>query len=318
MITHSDFKPAWWLPGPHAQTLAPYLFRHSRLPSLRRLRMELDDGDFLDLDWSPLTEGPVVLLLHGLEGSINSHYAGGLLSCLYHAGMTVVFMHFRGCSGEPNRLPRSYHSGETGDLETVLRRIRQDYPDRPLSAVGVSLGGNVLLKWLGEQHEQTLLNRAVAVSVPFELDRAAKRLQQGFSRVYQYFLLGKLRRSMADKSKRVSLPIGPAQLRELKTLYAFDDTFTAPLHGFQSADDYYQRSSSRRFLATINTATLILHACDDPFMDPSVIPEAHELSSQVTLELSEHGGHVGFIAGHWPGRPVYWLEQRVKQFLLEA
>ena len=318
MIIRSDFKPAWWLPGPHTQTLAPYLFRRTRLPPLQRVRLELDDGDFLDLDWSPLTEGPLVLLLHGLEGNIHSHYAGGLMSSLYNAGMTVVFMHFRGCSGEPNRLPRSYHSGETGDLDTVLRRLRHDYPTRPLSAVGVSLGGNVLLKWLGEQHRQTLLNRAVAVSVPFELDKAAKCLQQGFSRVYQHFLLSKLRRSVSAKSQRVSLPIDPAHLHKLKTLYAFDDAFTAPLHGFQSADDYYLRSSSRQFLATINTPTLIVHACDDPFMDVSVIPEARELSDQVTLELSKHGGHVGFIAGKSPGRPVYWLDKRIRQFLLKA
>ncbi|MEE9492391.1 MAG: hydrolase [Gammaproteobacteria bacterium] len=318
MIIKSKFKPAWWLASPHAQTIYPSLFRKTRLPALQRKRLELPDGDFVDLDWTPDTSGPLVLILHGLEGNIQSHYAAGVLSTLYKASMTIVFMHFRGCSGEPNRLTRSYHSGETSDLKFVVRTLRNDYPTREISIIGFSLGGNVLLKWLGEQAVNANIQRAVAISVPFELSTAADVLEQGASRLYQRYLLNRLLRSVQTKMKIMDLPIDAQDLRKLTTLRAFDNTVTAPLNGFSSAEDYYSQCSSRQFLTHIRTPTLIIHAEDDPFMNTSVIPKNSELSESVTLEISKHGGHVGFISSHKLPDPIYWLDLRIRQFLLDA
>ncbi len=311
MRLSSGFKPAWWLPGPHLQTLFPHLFRKRNLPTLRRERIELADGDFLDMDWSENRGGPLVLLLHGLEGSIRSHYATGLISSLRGCGLQVVLLNFRGCSGEPNRLARSYHSGDTGDLDQVLRRFQAQVPQRLLYAVGVSLGGNVLLKWLGENQDQSRIQKAVAISVPFELNTAALRLEQWFSRVYQAYLLRKLRRSTRSKAQRMALPIDVSGLSLIKSFREFDDRVTAPLHGFDGVDDYYRRSSSRPFLKNIKTPTLILHARDDPFMTPSAIPQEDELGPGVQLEVSESGGHVGFVGGSLPWKPHYWADRRI-------
>lgn len=305
------FEPAWWLPGAHAQTLFPHLFRRHAPPPLRRERLELDDGDFIDLDWTGRRNSPLVILLHGLEGSIRSHYAGGLIRSLYDCGFETALMNFRGCSGEPNRLPRGYHSGETGDLGTVLQHLNSRGPQRPIYLVGISLGGNVLLKWLGENPDQHRVKKAIAISVPFELNTAALRLQTGASRLYQAHLLHKLRRSMHAKAGRIALPIDTGRLKSLTTFRQFDDQVTAPLHGFRDVDDYYQRSSSRQFIKHIRCPTLILQARNDPFMTPEAIPSSTELGPNVQLEVSNSGGHVGFVAGRWPWSPVYWLDQRV-------
>jgi predicted alpha/beta-fold hydrolase len=310
----SAFTPAWWLPGGHLQTLWPNLARRRPRVELRRSRWELPDGDFLDLDWT-LGDGiATVLVLHGLEGSSGSHYARGLARALSQRGYRVAIMHFRGCTGEPNRLDRSYHSGETGDIDLVVRRLRRENPDGALAAVGYSLGGNVLLKWLGELGADAPVSAAVAVSVPFELASAADRLACGLSRVYQSKLLGSLRRKTLRKFARRPSPLDPDRVARLRTFREFDDYVTAPLHGFADADDYYARCSSRSFLKSIRTPTLILHALDDPFMTPEVVPSAAELSPQVTLEIAPHGGHVGFVSGP-PWHPVYWLEERIPAFL---
>ena len=306
-----QFKPAWWLPGAHAQTLFPHLFRRHSPPPLRRERIELDDGDFIDLDWTEQHKGPLVILLHGLEGSVRSHYAGGLMRNLYNCGFETVLMNFRGCSGEPNRLARGYHSGETGDLGTVLELLHGRDPQRLIYLIGFSLGGNVLLKWLGENPDQQKVQKAIAVSVPFELNIAALRLESGASRLYQAHLLHKLRRSIRARASRIPLPIDTGKLDDLKTFRQFDDHVTAPLHGFRNVDDYYQRCSSRPFIRRIQCPTLILQARNDPFMTADAIPDVTELGPGVRLEVSDSGGHVGFVNGQWPWRPVYWLDQRI-------
>ena len=311
MITTSTFRPAWWLPGAHLQTLFPHMFRRRPPPPLRRERIELTDGDFIDIDWGLQRDGPLVLLLHGLEGSIRSHYAAGLMHSLGNCGFQVALMNFRGCSGEPNRLPRSYHSGDTGDLDALVTLLHARFPERALFAVGISLGGNVLLKWLGENPSQDRVQAAVAVSVPFELNKAALRLQSGSSRVYQTHLLKKLRQSTRAKADRMVMPIAVDQLDQLTSFRAFDDHVTAPLHGFAGVDDYYRRSSSRQFLKHIRTPTVILHALDDPFMTPDSVPGPDELGPGVTLELSRRGGHVGFVSGPWPWQVRYWLDERI-------
>ncbi|MDE2088938.1 MAG: hydrolase [Gammaproteobacteria bacterium] len=315
MSNTRPFKPAWWLPGAHAQTLWPHLLRRRPKLSLRRERLELPDGDFLDLDWTTAPRGPILLVLHGLEGSIHSPYAAGILRACHGHGWRAVLMHFRGCSGEPNRLARGYHSGETGDLHYVAGLLKKREPETPLCAVGYSLGGNVLLKWLGERGKTAPLAGAVAVSVPFELGKAADRLEHGFSRLYQWALLRQLRRSMVRKARRVPLPIRVDGLRRLKTFRQFDEHVTAPLHGFRDARDYYTRSSSRRFLRHIEVPTLILHARDDPFLAEDAIPRISELSPAVSLDLSSRGGHVGFVTGRLPGSAGYWLETRIVDYL---
>jgi len=190
MNANTSFKSAWWLNNPHLQTLWPALLRQPiKNLMLTRERFELPDGDFVDLEWSGEGEKPLVLILHGLEGSIESHYAKGMILALNQQGWRAVFMHFRSCSGEPNRLPRSYHSGDTGDLDVIVRALRAREPRVPLAAIGFSLGGNVLLKWLGETGENNPLVAATAISVPFELHKTITRINQGFSRIYQKHLL---------------------------------------------------------------------------------------------------------------------------------
>jgi predicted alpha/beta-fold hydrolase len=315
MITDSSFQPAWWCRGRHLQTLYPSLLRRRIMPPLRRQRLELPDGDFLDIDWTALPGKRSVLVLHGLEGSLESHYSGALLKCLAQRGYQVGLMYFRGCSGVPNRLPRSYHSGETGDLDFVIRRLHEAQPELPLAVIGFSLGGNVLLKWLGEQGSNAPLSTAIAISVPFDLDSAARQLQRGLSRIYQHHLLTRLRQSVILKSAAHPPPVPLQRLRTLRSFHDFDNAITAPLHGFRDVDDYYQRSSSKPFLKHIRVPTLILQARDDPFLPATALPADHELSGQVTLELSEHGGHVGFVTGNNPCRPRYWLEQRIAAHL---
>ena len=318
-MKNAPFKPAWWLPNSHLQTLWPVLCRR-RIKSLhlRRERFELPDGDFLDLDWAGEGTGPIVLILHGFEGSIHSHYAMGLLKAVCERGWRGVFMHFRGCSGEPNRLTRGYHSGETSDVAILMNALCKRESGTEFAAIGVSLGGNVLLKWLGETGGHCPLKSAVAISVPFELHKAAFRMQQGFSRTYQWYFLKRLRERLLDKFQKI-----PAQgldlsiLSDLRTVYQFDDKVTAPLHGFASVYDYYSRASSRQYLRSIRVPTLLLHAKDDPFMTEDVIPSAEELSESVQLEVTKSGGHVGFVSGKVPWRPRYWLEQRIPVFLGE-
>jgi uncharacterized protein len=310
----APFEASWWCRNPHIQTIFPNRLRLRPRLSLQRERIELPDGDFIDIDWSASSSGPIVLLLHGLQGSSRSHYARALGRSFERAGWRTAIMHFRGCSGEPNRLARSYHSGDTGDVAYVARLLRARHPRTPLAAVGVSLGGNVLLKWLGETGAANPLAAAVAISVPFLLNRAADRLETGFARVYQRELLYSLQRALKAKRRRVFVPLAVDRLR-FKTMRAFDDHVTAPLHGFRDSSHYYSECSSRQFLRRIRVPTLVIQARDDPFMTPDVIPEPGELSDCVRLEVYPHGGHVGFVAGAWPWRPRYWLEERVPAFL---
>lgn len=311
----TPFKPAWWCRGAHLQTLWPNRFRPRPDIALARERFELPDGDFLDIDWTGHARGPIVLLLHGLQGSSRSTYARGLLRAIAARGWRGALMHFRGCSGEPNRLVRSYHSGETSDLTHVIEHLRVREPNTPIAAVGVSLGGNVLLKWLGETGARAPVAAAVGVSVPFLLRHAADRLETGFSRLYQWSLLRSLRAAVEQKRLAVALPLAIDDLASLRCFRDFDEHVTAPLHGFRGAEHYYEAASSRPYLARIAIPTLLLQARDDPFMHPAVIPEPRELPRCVALEVYERGGHVGFVMGRWPWRARYWLEERIPEFL---
>ena len=311
-ITESPFRPAWWLPGAHLQTLFPSLVRRRPTLSLSRRRIELADGDFIDLRPAP-GRGPRVLVIHGLEGDLHSHYASPLLQSLGRAGYSPIFMHLRGCSGEPNRLDRAYHSGATEDLTEVLAALGSDPEGPPAVAIGFSLGGNLLLKYLGER-EEAPLRAAIAVSVPFVLRDAMLRLDQGLSRIYRGYLVDRLKSAFRRKFAMRPCPL-PVDIDAIRGFNDFDDQVTAPLCGFAGVYDYYTRASSRAYLPGIRTPTLIIHSSDDPFMFPSSVPFEHELGPGVTLELARAGGHVGFIAGALPLRPIYWLEERILRAL---
>lgn len=317
-MNNQNFEPAWWLPNAHLQTLWPAICRPNikNLP-LERERITLPDGDFIDLDWidRQKTGTPLILILHGLEGSIESHYAKGMLKTIQDQGWRGVFMHFRGCSGEPNRLPRCYHSGETEDLEFITNLLLQREPNIKMFAIGYSLGGNVLLKWLGETGTNNPLTSAVAVSVPFELYKAFQRVQQGFSKFYHWYLLRCVCRSIERKFQNISSPFELPDVHEINSMYEFDDKITAPLHGFSGVDEYYAEASSRQYLGNIHIPTLIVHAKDDPLICSSAIPEPHELSENILFELLETGGHVGFVSGKYPWCPEYWLEHRIAVFI---
>lgn len=313
-LIESAFRPAWWLRGDHAQTLWPAFFRRRRKLPIRWEKLELDDGDFLDLAWSGPDKGPIVLFFHGLQGSIHSHYATGIMHRLNQAGFRVCLMHFRGCGREPNRLPISYHSGKTDDPQRVLEHVHGTYGQMPYAAVGVSLGGNVLLKWLGEQGSASPLQRAVAISVPFRLDAAADRLETGLSRLYQRHLVNSLKDAYRRKFARMPSPLN-IDVERLNSFRLFDDQVTAALHGFKGVDDYYARCSSRQFIPEIRIPTLILHARHDPFVFPDTAPEADELPDQVSLEIPQSGGHVGFVSGGFPGWGRYYAEQRIAEWL---
>jgi uncharacterized protein len=318
MKKQSEFKPAWWLSNPHLQTIWPTLARRPRKKiKFTRERFELADGDFLDCDWLGLenTDAPIVVVLHGLGGSIDSPYASGSLEAIEKSGWRGVLMHFRGCSGEHNRLERSYHAADTADLNEFIQYVRKQNKTTPIAAVGYSLGGSVLLKWLGETAAQNPLAAAVAISVPFDLHQVLQRFGKGFSKFYSKHLLQELQTAITEKFSETYSPIDLEKVQKAGSFTEFDNAYTAPLHGFANAYDYYQRSSSRHYLKSIRIPTLVLHAEDDPFMSADSVPDESELSDNVTLELSSKGGHVGFVSGKWPWQPDYWLEKRIPEFL---
>jgi hypothetical protein len=268
------------------------------------------------VDWTTGAQGPIVLVLHGLEGGIRSHYAAGIMRRIHELGFRGALPHFRGCSGEPNRLPIGYHSGFTQDLEYFSGLLKQQEPDTPLAAVGYSLGGNVLLKWLGESPAAGRLVTGVAVSVPFDLGICSAAIERGLSRIYMWNLMARMRESAKEKFSRIASSITLPDIGRLRTFRQFDDAMTAPLHGYRNADDYYARCSSRFVLKDIRVPTLILHSADDPFMTPAAVPQAEELSAAVRFELSPHGGHVGFVNGSLL-KPNMWLPERIGRHLQE-
>jgi uncharacterized protein len=325
MLIETTFKPAWWLNNAHLQTLYPALMR--KMPSqsgMRRERLITPDNDFIDIDWCGNSNQALVILLHGLTGSSHSGYIKGLQIALSAEGFRSVALNFRGCSGEYNNSARCYHSGETEDIHFLYQTLRQRESDTPFAAVGFSLGGNVLLKWLGEQGNKLSLFAATAVSVPLVLSTCATKLDNGFSKIYRENLLLELKHHVLAKQRYLE-NLGKFQEAEkikqlgdlsgIKSFWQYDDRVVAKLHGFKNVQDYYQRSSSRQFLKSIAITTLLIQAIDDPFMTQEVLPGLDELSPSIHLEITQGGGHVGFIAGELPFRPVYWLEQRIPEFL---
>ena len=316
MIIESDFEPAWWLPGGHLQTLWPVIDKAQLRTTIKAQRLELSDGDFVDLAWTPETNRPLICLFHGLEGSLKSHYLVRLLNELTSHGFQAVLMHFRGCSGEANRLVRSYHSGDTGDINFLIKYLIKRFPQKPLAAIGISLGGNALLKYLAEDAHDCPLVTAVSVSAPLKLADCANRINRGLSKIYQAHLVNSLNKSISRKHELFSSKgIDWQKIIKSKSFWEFDDTYTAPAHGFDDAKDYYKKASSATDLHSINTPTLILQALDDPFMTPNVLPRAEELSPHVNVEVCRSGGHVGFVGGSFPGKAKHWLPKRIIRHL---
>ncbi len=316
----NPFVPLAGMSNPHLQTLLPRLVRRRILLQPHWQRLELPDGDFVDLAWSEdpaqARTKPRIVLFHGLEGSFHSPYAHGLLQACQARGWLGVVMHFRGCSGEPNRLRRIYHSGETSDARYFLQWLQQSWGKVPTAAVGVSLGGNMLAYLMGEQGDDCLLDAGVVVSAPLMLEPCSARLEQGFSRVYQRYLLTLLKQNATRKLQRWpgTLPVDLLQLKALKKLRDFDDAITARAHGFTDATDYYRRCSALPQLPGVRKPLLIIHAKDDPFMTPEVIPDFSALPATIEYQLTDKGGHVGFVSGTLR-QPRMWLEQRIPDWL---
>lgn len=315
MLVPSKFRPSWWLRNPHLQTLWAARCRRLASPTMTRERIELPDGDFVDAAWSQKPTGDIVCLFHGLTGCVESNYIKGIVTALENTGFAPVLMHFRGCSGEPNRTRRTYHSGHTDDIRYFINLVSDRHPDRRVYAIGYSLGGNALLKYLGEEQSDCSLSGAVAVSPPLVLAEGARRMNRGLSRGYQNHLISLMLKH--HEQRRLAYPALdlPKAPTDIQNFWQFDDQITAPLNGFDGVDHYYTVSSSRQYLKDIAIPTHIIHSKDDPFFTPDVIPTNEELSDTVAFELTQHGGHVGFVAGPLPFKPHYWLEHRIPPLL---
>ena len=315
-----EYVAPWWLPGGHLQTIyARSLTRNIAVP-YRRERWQTPDEDFIDLDWldSSLDGSKLVVLFHGLEGCSSSHYATSLMAELAQRGWGGVVPHFRGCSAEANRLPRSYHAGDSPEIDWILRRLKEENPKREIYVVAISLGANMLLKWLGEQDgaAQKIVARAVAVSAPLDLRAAARQLDVGFKKfLYTRHFLQTLRSKVLAKISAHGLAIEPRAVRACSTFRDIDNIYTAPFHGFKDADEYWASTSSKRWLKAIRVPTLVINARNDPFLPESALPTHEEVSDSVTLDFPRDGGHVGFVTGKFPGR-LEWLPRRVIDFFV--
>lgn len=319
---------AWWARNAHFQTTLGRIGRRRQQVTWRREVLTTPDDDDLVLDHlDGPPSAPRVLLLHGLEGSSNAVYMQGLARLVARAGWQATAINFRSCARDPkhisrslpNRQPRLYHSGDTGDLDLVVRTLAAREPSGTLYAAGVSVGGNVLLKWLGEQGARSRVEAAVTISVPYDLRTAAHHMERGAGRLYTGTFLKTLRAKALDLRKRfknVADRLDPRRISAARTFHSFDDAVTAPLHGFASADAYYRRSSSMHYLERIEVPVLCLGSSDDPFVPPEVLERAARRASEdVEIVTTPWGGHAAFIAGRWPWKPMYWAEERAIAWL---
>lgn len=311
------YRAPGWLPGGHLQTIVPALFSHTPDVRYRRERWNTPDGDFIDLDWiGDRPQAPLVVLFHGLEGSSQSHYAKALMARLLAAGWNGCVPHFRGCSGEANLAPRAYHAGDSAEVDWIVRQMRRRHAQGPLFLAGVSLGGNQLLKWLGEQGAaaQAMVAAAAAVSAPLDLVACGRVLDYGVNRqLYTRNFLKTLKPKAIDKLRVYPGLANAEQVARARTFKEFDRLFTAPVHGYIDHQDYWQRASSKPLLKSIAVPTLLLNARNDPFIPDDALPHADEVAACVECEFPATGGHVGFAQGTFPGH-VDWLPQRLLGF----
>lgn len=331
----SPYQVPAWLHGAHAQTIYAALFAPKPHVQYRRETWDTPDGDFIEVDWldashqaidsynadSPASSPhpPIIVLFHGLEGNSQSHYARALMRAVEQRGWHGVVIHFRGCGGTPNRLRRAYHSGDSVEIDWTLRRLKQQYPTTPIYVIGVSLGGNALLKWLGEQNagSREIVAGAAAISAPLDLMIAGDALGKGFNRFYSRHFLKTLKRKIYDKLERFPDICDRKALDAADTLRDFDNIVTAPLHGYKDTDDYWTRASSKPYLKNIAVPALVINALDDPFMPAFALPRANEVSESVILEMPAHGGHVAFVSASFPFSfpgNLNWMPTRVLDF----
>lgn len=346
------YKAPLWQPGGHLQTIAAALLHKTPRIHYHRERWELEDGDFIDVDWvntrakpeikrphkrvpfarapyaqAPFTSTPVLeqagcatpvlIIFHGLEGSSQSHYAQSLLAAASAIGWQGALIHFRGCSGEPNRLPRFYYAGESQEIDRLLLRVRSMYPENPLYAVGYSLGGNALLKWLGELAGNSAVNlaKAVAVSAPADLEACAQSLDRGLNRwLYTPMFVKALRAKALALSKRMPGLLDEERIHAARTIHDIDNAVTAVLYGAKNASDYYRQNASKPYLKHIRIPTLVINAKNDPFLPARYLPNRADVSAAVTLDYPEQGGHVGFYS-HVGDHTNSWLPKRILKFL---
>ena len=306
-----------WLPGGHAQTIWPKFISQAPI-RLRRERLDTPDGDFIDIDWiDGPAQAPLLVLFHGLEGSSRSHYALSTAHACKKAGWRLALPHFRGCSGELNRRPRAYHSGDSTEIDWILRQLHANNGGRPLHAAGVSLGGNALLKWAGEHGTAAgeLVTGVAALCAPLDLAACGHHLARGFNRVYTQYFLKTLKAISADRLRQFPGLFDEARMLAAVNLYQFDDAVTAPVHGFAGADDYWQRASAKPWLKSIAVPAVAVNPKNDPFLPASYLPSTADVSPLVRLEQPATGGHVGFVSGSFPGN-LDWLPQRLLHFFL--
>lgn len=312
-----NYPAPWWLPSGHLQTIYPAKFISKPEVAYRRERWATPDGDFIDLDFvDGLADQPFVVLFHGLEGSSGSHYARALMAHIKSRGWSGAVVHFRGCSGELNLAPRFYHSGDAPEIDWVVRKLATDVRakgSRKFYATGVSLGGNALLRWLGEsQHHADIIDAACAVSAPLDLAGGGGALGRGVNMLYTRIFLETLKPKCLKKLEQFPGLFDRDMMMQAHDLYTFDNVVTAPLHGYLNTEDYWHRASARYVLDDITVPTLVLNARNDPFLPEQYLPAA--ASAAVTLQYPDRGGHVGFAVGPFPGQ-LNWLPQRLMQFL---
>ncbi|WP_394127468.1 hydrolase [Vibrio hepatarius] len=320
----TQFVAAKGLTNPHLQTLAPRFIRKKALFEPVWQTLDIPDGDFLDIAWSEdvaQTNGqqakidkPIFVLFHGLEGCFYSPYANGLMDAFAKQGWLSVMMHFRGCSGKPNKLARAYHSGEVEDARFFLEHLDTLFPNQTKVAVGISLGGNMLANYLAKYRDNPLIDAATIVSAPLDLAACSERIEQGFSKLYKNYLLSSLKKSALQKHHLLKGELGLSyhNIKRVTKLYEFDDLITAPLHGFKDAEDYYHQCSGIHRLKEITLPTQIIHAKDDPFMTDAVIPK-YVLPENIDYRLFDQGGHVGFVTGS-AINPRFWLEEALPAY----
>lgn len=315
VVRSNGFTAPRWLANGHAQTLWAGLVRRRAAVPLTPETLELPDGDNLELFHGPPARGPLVIVLHGLGGCARSPYVLGLLAALRSRGMQGVVMQFRGAGAHLNRLPRFFHAGAIEDLESTVQRVRRAFPARPIAVVGFSMGGIVTLNWLGTRGSHAGIDQAITVSAPLQLARCADYLDSGVRRLYDRHLVRSLLRLVRRKQAQQDLGLPAGGLRGIRSLREFDEHVTAPLHGFCGAEDYYRRCSPMPRLAGIRVPTRMIQALDDPFIPADSLPGQNELPTATSLELSEGGGHVGFVTGPSPLRPDYWLDTAIPDML---
>ena len=310
-----QYRAPRWLIGGNAQTIWPALFakrHHGPAPVFRRERLTTPDADFIDVDWlGEDTAAPLLVLFHGLEGSSASHYAQAFAHWAREHGWRFAVPHFRGCSGEMNLAPRAYHSGDFEEIGWILAHLRSVHAGR-IAAVGVSLGGNALLRWAEEAGDSAArtVGAVAAISAPVDLTAGGRAIGSGFNRaVYTRMFLRTMKPKALHKLAQHPGLFDRDRLLAARTLYEFDNVFTAPLHGFRNTDDYWSRGSAKPHLARIRVPALVLNALNDPFVPAHSLPRAHEVGAHVTLWQPLHGGHVGFPGGRWPGHVLTLPEQ---------